>query len=203
MKLPSLLRTALCLTIASSIFATADAQVVNGGFETGNLSGWTVTDPSGFTAIGTLQPLAHSGDFYAQLGAAPNPGSLLQNLSTTPGQLYQLSFWLASDRTGTVSNSFEVFWNGVSILMLTNVPAPQTINPYVNFTLNNLPAAASGNSTALEFRYVNNDDFFRLDDVSANVVPEASTMTFALLGLGLLCFGRRGLRAFQRICLTR
>ena len=174
------------LALAGSIFATtALAQVLNPSFEdTPEFAGWTVVDPSDFTMVGSIDTLAHTGTSYALLGASPTFGTLSQSFSTNPGDLFSVSFWLASDRTSAVSNSFEVLWNGGSVLSLTDVPAPGNINPYQNFTIN-LPAA-TGATSLLEFRYVNNDDFFRLDDVSLSVVPEASTLSFAFLGLGVL-----------------
>ncbi len=179
----------LAALLFAFLTAAASAQViVNGSFETGSFFGWVVTDPSNFTIVNTTPDpaLAHSGNYTAYLGASPGQGSLFQSLSTTPGQTYQLSFWLASDRFNAVDNSFEVKWNGGSVLSLTNVPAPGTTNPYMNFTIDNL--TATGAVSTLEFVYVNNDDFFRLDDVALLAVPEMSATSFVLLGFVFLCF---------------
>ncbi len=179
-----------------SFTAVASAQLaVNGGFESGSFSpGWTATDPNptNFILIDSASNEAHSGNFCALLGSSPDPGTLLQTLNTTPGQTYSVSFWLASDLSSTVSNSFEVLWNGVSVLSLTDVPALAIpLNPYVNFSIANL--AATSGATDLEFRFVNNDDFFRLDDITVNVVPETSTIWLTLIGFGFLasvCYRR-------------
>jgi hypothetical protein len=190
MKRSALLRSAFCLTalFATILAASAQELVTNGGFETADFSGWTVNDPSTFTLIGTNSinfPGSHSGNNYALLGASPAAGSLSQTFNTSAGESYNISFWLASDRTTTVDNSFQVLWNGVSIFSQVNVPAPGFTNSYANFTFTN---AAAGSTSTLEFRYVNNDDYFRLDDVSVSIVPEASTTSLALIGFGALSF---------------
>jgi hypothetical protein len=195
---------------ASFLVRTTSADiVVNGGFESGSFApGWSFTDASGFTFIDNDSTFAHTGNDYALLGASPLPGTLLQTLATTPGATYQLTFWLASDRSSTVDNSLQVLWNGVSVFSQVNIPAPGFTNPYVLFTISNLTAA--GATATLEFDYVNNDDFFRLDDVSVNAVPEVSTTSFAILGFGMLGFvygarrvTRRSRRRFQRVCFVR
>ncbi|HEV3408700.1 MAG TPA: PEP-CTERM sorting domain-containing protein, partial [Chthoniobacterales bacterium] len=123
---------------------------------------------------------------YANLGpAVGQTGSLSQVLSTTPGSLYDLSFWLQNSEPGGV-NAFEVFWNGASVLSLSSLPAQN----YTNYAVSSL--LATGSSTTLEFRYRHDDDFFRLDDIS--VVPEPSALGFAALGLGLF-----GLAKYYRV----
>src|SRR4051794_18524060 len=102
MKKSSLLRSTFCVaTLALSLFASSvHAQtelVANGDFETGNLNGWTLTDPSNFTFTDNDVTYTHGGNWYALLGASPDPGSLLQNLNTTAGQTYVLSFYLANN----------------------------------------------------------------------------------------------------------
>ncbi len=207
---------AFCIAaLAASFLArtTSADIVVNGGFESGAFApGWSFTDASGFTFIDNDSVFAHSGNDYALLGASPapgdDPGTLLQTLTTTPGATYQLTFWLASDRTGTVDNSLQVLWNGASVFSQVNIPAPGFTNPYVLFTISNLTAA--GATATLEFDYVNNDDFFRLDDVSVNAVPEPSTAALAALGFGMMGFAsaarritRRSRRKFQRVCFVK
>lgn len=191
MKTPPIGWALLCATpLAYFAFASpAKAQgniVMNPGFETGDFTGWMVNDPSGLTGVGSDAAFAHSGNNYAFLGAEPNIGSLSQNLSTTAGDLYSLSFWLAHDVTGKPSNEFSVYWNGSLIFALTpNVGAFS----YTEFSFSDL--TATGSSTTLEFRYEDNDDFFRLDDVSAAVPEPGSTIWLVAFGLGGLLMHRR------------
>ncbi len=151
----------------------------NGGFESGAFDVWTVNDPTGFYGIGTNPAFGHSGVRYAYLGADTVVGTLSQTFSTSATEMYQLSFWLATDTVAAV-NTFEIFWNGVSVLTLTNLPTQN----YINYTISNLPSG--GSTSSLSFHYKHSDDYFRLDDVSVSVVPEPSTVALALFGLGLV-----------------
>lgn len=190
MKPSPLLCALAATTVLFSGFAASEVNaqnlVADPGFEasTDNSNGnpfsaaWTLSEVAGYSVVGGNPAFARSGTNYANLAPeVGDMGSLSQVLSTTAGSLYNLSFFLANDVTGT--NAFQVFWNGVSVLNLTSVG----VQPYTSYSLTNL--AATGTSTTLEFRYRHDTDFFRLDDVTANVVPEPSTISFAVLGIGL------------------
>src|SRR3954467_1569574 len=111
MKPPAFTVKTLCVAALLCIpaFAANANLVVNGGFETGTFSGWTLVDTSGLSNVGSDPAFAHSGTYHANLGTAPVPpgpsniGSLSQNLGTAPGSLYSLSFWLANDVTPQLS----------------------------------------------------------------------------------------------------
>jgi len=202
--LESTRKTLLILSLVCLAPLASQANlVVNGGFETGNFSGWTLVDPSGFSNVGNDPAFAHSGTYHANLGTFPVPpgpstsGSLSQNLATTAGSLYTLSFWLANDYTAPLSpvNSFQVYWNGGLIFALANA-APF---PYTQFTFGNL--AATGPATSLQFVYQHDSDFFRLDDVTVNVPESGSAILMALpvfAALGLVHFRMRAGKRFAR-----
>jgi VCBS repeat-containing protein len=86
---------------------------VNGGFETGDLTGWVGSgvhvDP---TFIG-----GELGNYAARLVGS---GSLEQDVATTAGQHYTLSFYVAGDPDAS-SDSFKAFWDGSQILGQTDV----------------------------------------------------------------------------------
>lgn len=176
-----LLCTAPLLYIAFSQLAVADL-VVNGGFETGDFTGWTVNDPSFPISpyVGNNPTFAHSGNDKAYLGTVGAIGSILQTLVTTPGQAYTLSFWYTND--GTVPpNELDALWNGSSVFSVVDAPQNE------NYTNEVFTVVATGTSTVLEFDYRNDDDFFRLDDVSVTVPDSGSTILLAFPSLGLLC----------------
>lgn len=200
MKRSTIARKMIC-TVALLCAAAWSAQAVNivadPGFEASAdglgphpfSASWTSVDSSGFQGVGGDSAFAHSGVNYAFLGATGLIGSLSQSLSTVAGQSYNLSFWLGNDG-GLPPNSFEVFWNGVSVFSLTNAAGFS----YTQFGALNL--VATGGSTVLEFRSRNDQDFWRLDDinVSAQGVPEA----FSTIWLALPAFGALGLLHFSR-----
>jgi hypothetical protein len=182
--LPKLL-IALATAAAFSLVHPVRANLItNGGFETGDFTGWTQS--RGFVEGETFGITPHSGNFQATYGR-PN-ASLTQSVATTAGASYTIDFWLA--HIGFPSNSFSVNWGGVLILgsVLTN----QSHFDYTEFTFN--VTASAGASTALQFNFVGGLIWF-LDDVSVNQVgvPDAGS-TLPLLGFALL-----GLAALRRL----
>jgi Protein of unknown function (DUF642)/PEP-CTERM motif len=197
---------ACALILAAGGQARGDL-VVNGGFETGNYSGWAqsgsfsvVTGGPGHVGayIGGYGP--NSGNYYAALGTVRVPGTLSQTLTTTPGQSYTLSFFLASD--GGTPNEFRVDWNGVTIFDQSNI-AKQGYTKY------SFQVQAGGTATPLAFLERNDPGYLSLDDVSVpsiggaggqggsggsapSTAPEPSSLM-------LLGFGALGLAGYARV----
>src|SRR5581483_10294093 len=78
--------TSVTVTVSST---GGGGGITNGGFETGNLSGWTT---SGTTSISST---AHSGTHSAQVGGTSptNGDSSINQTFTAPGGTSTLSFW--------------------------------------------------------------------------------------------------------------
>lgn len=133
--------------------------VTNGGFETGDFSGWTQTGDT--TNNGVDMSSAHSGTYGAFFGAVGSTSFLIQNLPTTSGNAYDLTFWLAND--GGTPNHFEVSWNGTMLDSITNGPAM----PYTQFFYPGLVAPTG--STPLQFGFRHDPAYWRLDDVSVQL----------------------------------
>jgi hypothetical protein len=179
---------ALAAAMAFVLAFPAKADLVaNGGFETGDLTGWT---HSGNTSLGSvvLSPV-HSGAHAYSDGAVGSLGFISQDLTTTPGGSYTLDFWLSNP--GGAGTEFQVFWNGGQIEDFVNSAAFD----WTEYTYTGLTAATG--ATTLQFGFRQDPSFWGFDDVSvqANEVPEVpdSTFTASLLGLGLL-----GLAALRR-----
>jgi hypothetical protein len=187
------------VVICTAVWSVNANQVADPGFEASAdglgphpfSASWTNVDPSGFSNVGGDSAFAHSGNNYANLGSTPGTGSLSQGLSTTIGQAYSLSFWLANDISpGPAGNSFQVFFNGVSVFSLTN----QAAFAYTQFSISGL--VATGGTTQLQFVYNHNNDFWRLDDV--NVSPSGVPEAFSTIWLALPAFGALGMLQFSR-----
>lgn len=178
--LPGLMSVALALTIAS---ASANL-VTNSGFETGDFTGWT---SGGFTGVDMGS--AHSGTYGAYIGTTEVASFVSQDLSTTAGSLYDLSFFLQGFETKSASqtnvlggfeSTFQVFWNGILVLNLVN-PDPFQ---YTQFNFTGL--AATGTTTNLRFVYSGGPLFYNLDDVTVNPatvngVPESLSSLWLML----------------------
>ena len=157
-------------TVALDItLLVGQSLVQNGGFETGDFTGWTLVGDTTiggnvYNAVETEASfnVVHSGTYGAFLGDTLL-ASLSQNISTIPGQHYLLSLWLNNDASGTVQQ-FYVNWNGSTLFHLLNPPA---------FSWTNLQflVTASGTSTPLQFQAENDPSYFGLDDVNVSPVP--------------------------------
>lgn len=152
-SLPGILVAALLAVLAPNIAHTN--LVSNPGFETGNFSGWIQFGNVGFTGV---DGLPHSGSFSAFLGPVGSCGFLSQTLAMTPGQRYNLGFFLQND--GFTPNEFQVTWNGSVISDQFNLPAfGYTERDFLNLL-------ATSPTTPLVFGFRNDPGFLHLDDIA-------------------------------------
>jgi hypothetical protein len=184
MNTKSLLAIAAFTALAVGSTAAKADLIVNGGFETGDTTGWTVnatfTDaaPSGFNFT-----TAHSGNWYLALGddSTSYPfGTVSQSVADHAGDTLALNYYFSSQ--DTTPNYFDAEWNGavLSGSVLTDVPV-------TGWTHYQFLVTATGSDT-LTFREQNVGNFSALDDVSLNRVPEPAALSlfgFALTALGL------------------
>ncbi|CAF1246484.1 unnamed protein product [Adineta steineri] len=86
----------------SLINSNESELLLNGGFETGDTAYWIYCNPhnsgyAGYIMTGAQGGRNHSGIYYWQDAATPNPDFLAQNVSLTIGENYTFSFWLMAD----------------------------------------------------------------------------------------------------------
>ncbi|XWV25463.1 hypothetical protein QJ856_gp0297 [Tupanvirus deep ocean] len=141
--------------------------VQNSGFETGTLPPWTNV-PNNSVIVDMVNP--HTGTYAARFVGNTTSILLSQNLATTPGTTYTLSYWVAVDPVGNPGATFSVFWDGV--LIPGSTISAVSLLPYTEFTFT---VTATNVTTPLTFE-VNIPRgtgiiLLYLDDVS--VVPQA------------------------------
>jgi len=159
--------------------------VQNGGFETGDFTGWTLNGSSAYDFVTTssaISGMVHSGSYGAALGQYGSLAYLYQILATSPGQNYLLSLWLdnPTNTYGATPNQFLVQWNGTTIFNQTNLP-------YTAWTNLQFMVTATSASTVLQFGFDNNPWYLGLDDISITPVPvpafQAATKTSSSFNL--------------------
>lgn len=158
--------------------AAAVELITNGGFETGDFTGWTRSTTNNATAINTGNPQA--GGFDARL-RTNNSGirTLSQDIATNAGYRYELTYWLANRGNPNPVDSFEVV-TGATTVSFGDRAAFQ----YTQFTQQFIGQAGT---TSIVFRYLHpQDGSFQLDSVSAQVVPEPGTWAMLLAGFALV-----------------
>ena len=197
----------LLVLLACAPLAQAQNLVQDPGFESANAGGgyvvyfapdtigdgvWQVTAGAvvvqNNSALSALQ--SHSGSQFAYLTPNNSTNTLSQTLTTTPGTLYDLAFYAASDDT---NNTFGVTFGGVPVPGIpTSLPDTSSgsgalqSSSYRQYTAMNL--LATGSSTTLSFSASNPPGHIFLDDVSVVAVPAAvpEPGSIALLvGLGI------------------
>jgi hypothetical protein len=169
------------------ILTLAQPQLVlNGNFQTGDFTDWSLTGNTTANFVGSASSLAvtsgrgyrrtttYYGSYYllttntyaAFLGESSDLASLSQTLPTYPGQEYLLSFWLINPgkfANPPTPNQFMVEWNGTTLFNKTNMG----VFSYTNFQY---VVWAPNASTTLEFVARNDNDYFGLDDVSVTPI---------------------------------
>jgi hypothetical protein len=139
--------------------------VANGGFETGDFTGWTA---SGNGQVVAGQEYANSGNYAVQIGDSDPDFKIDQTIATVSGATYQVQFWL-EDATSP-SAYFSASFGGTSLVNLTSL----TYQGYTPYTFD---VTASGTSADLQFTANGGGGTLYLDDVSVEPVLSAPAIT--------------------------
>ena len=194
------MKASLILAGVALAFATpaaAQELVTNGGFETGDFSGFTQTGNPGATYVSSSPLVVASGAYGAQFGPIGSIGTITQTLATNAGQNYLISFDLRN--LGGTPNFYDVLFGGVSLFTATNSAA----FGYTNFSTT---ATALGVSTDLAFNFRHDPTSFALDNVSVTAVngavPEPATWAMMLIGFGAMGVSMRRRRRTNTLLQT-
>lgn len=136
--------------------------ILNGGFETGDFTDWTLSGNSASTSVTGNSTFVHGGTYGALLGPPNTPGYLTQNLTTVPGQNYLVSLWLVNG-DGSTPNLFQVQWNGVTLGGVANLTATTWTNLQFLVT-------AAGSASVLQLGFQDDPYYLGLDDITVTPV---------------------------------
>lgn len=184
------LRTAAltaALLLSSTSFAATNL-LTNGDFETGDLSGWSHSEPALalYHGVDTDFTGGRSGYVFYD-GTAGKLGTLSQSVATQTGALYTLEFDLQRFQVnGPADSQLAISFAGHTVLNETNVT-----NGWQHYTFSNLKANSI--SSLLSFANRNENDYTQLDNVSVimTAVPEPSIALMMLGGLFLVAYRSR------------
>jgi hypothetical protein len=217
MKKHYLLTAAVCCFFVPQIHAgltcAADPEnvVANCGFETGDFTSWTLAGNDVPGEQDNLYGVEGTDPYPTPDGTDPNggayqaffsdqyadPTTLSQSLTTVPGYLYHVSFFLAQQLVGpgTVHNDVVVSFGGTTLATLTNLP----VEGYTFYTYD---VVASGATSTLSLQFGNDIGEFLVDDIDVSV-PDPSPLQLTLIlaaMLGGVVFFERRKRLFSRPC---
>jgi VCBS repeat-containing protein len=147
----------------TSLTEDASASIaVNGGFETGDLTGWVYSSNVSVDFVGIGGDL---GNYAARLYAT---GILEQDVATTAGQHYTLSFSVAGDPEAS-GTSFTAYWDGVQLVAVTDAALG-----FTRYTFDVVGDALDPTSQ-LFFDYSGNGIGLYVDQITVEATPGPAT----------------------------
>lgn len=176
-----LVLAAAAATVCAAVAPAQANLLANGGFETGDLTGWTQAGDTLFNQVfcgGVGVAYQGACEFFA---GPRTTSTLSQSFATLPGSNYVVTF--ALDLDGAIPSNFSAVLNGTPLVSLTNpADAPYALYSYF--------VTATGTTSTLTFAFSDPNGFYRLDAVAVDL-PEPASAALVALGLAGLYPGRR------------
>ena len=168
-------RAAVCEAIAGNL-------VANCGFETNDLTGWTLTPAASGSAWFVGSTIVNSGNYAWNMGATNLIDDVIsQLLPTVLGQEYRIEFYYNS--VGDVPNGFTALWDASPLVSVSDTGPT---NGYVHYSF---LVTGTANDT-ISFGGHNTFGFDQLDDVSVVAVLRAlEPRSLTLLGTSVAFLG--------------
>ena len=156
----------------AAVPASAAGSLTNGGFETGNLSGWTASGATGVTTSGP-----HSGTYAAQLGSTnpTNGDSSISQTFTAPTGSSQLGFWYNVTCPDTLTYDWATATLADTTTGTTTRPLAKTCTQGAGWKQVTATVTAGHNYTLTltshDDNYPGDPTYTKYDDVALNVGP--------------------------------
>ncbi len=184
----------IALGVVNAVPAQAANLVTNGGFETGDFSGWTLSGTDSSPSLngiyyGVDDVDANTGAYGAFFGPVGGVLTLAQTLATTPGAGYTITFALRQD-----TDPSPGYLNSLSVQLGTSTAYSATNIPAEDYTLYTVYGSSSSSASPLRFNLRNDGGYFSLDDVSVTAgTPEPASFLLVTPALAAAFLLRRRL----------
>ncbi|HSY18094.1 MAG TPA: hypothetical protein VK815_07155 [Candidatus Acidoferrales bacterium] len=137
--------------------------VTNGGFETGDFTGWTRSGNLSTTSVSTDTNYISSGYYGLKGGPIGSLGYISQNLNTIPGQTYMVTCWF-NNPTGDTPNDFQIAWDNNIMIDLTNWSSSGWFTPKFLVT-------ATKPTTTLQIGFDDQPSYLGIDEITVQPFP--------------------------------
>ena len=137
-----------------------------------------------FSGFGATLNAQDGAQWIDMTGATTTGAGIQQSVSTAPGQVYRLSFWVGNIASGGSTSKIDVKVDGATLFSATNSTLTPGAFVWERFSTT---FTATGSTTTLAFFNgdPSGDDNNGLDNISlAAAVPEPATWALMILGFG-------------------